>query len=97
VVKNEALEATEFGFWPDDEKYADRAPEIQPFKPSSYITSLQPKLMRVLRGSGLRNIDIKITHGPAAQANSIDVQLSVEQDRSNDIVGMINRNIGLLL
>jgi hypothetical protein len=90
VIKNEALDMTEFGFWPDDEKYAASAPELNPFKPSSYGGTISGRLRRVLKGAGLSDIDIRITHGPAAEAHNLNVQVMVEHDIKRDILNIMN-------
>jgi len=97
VIKNEALDMSEFGYWPDDEAYAEAAPDVDPFKPSSYIGSIQTRLSQVLRGAGLSDIDVQISHGPAAEAHSMNVNVSIDKDRTNEIINVMNRDPGNII
>jgi hypothetical protein len=94
VIQNEALDMTEFGFFQGDEKFAAGAPEIKPFRPSGFIDI--GKIKQVLRGAGLRYVDVKQIVSPS-EAHGITVDVNMAQDRRKDIKDSINSNMSSIL
>lgn len=94
AIKNEALDMTEFGYWEDDVANAQGAPEINPWRPTSVMTDISMGINRVLRGAGINDYDVQITHGPAAEAHEVNVQVDLERNRESDILNIMNtRNV----
>lgn len=89
MVKHEAMDMSEFDYWPDDEMRADHldipVPKINMHQKSRVV---KDKLREVLGQSGLRDIDVQVavTHTPG-----INMNVRIENDRTNDIKGYVNK------
>lgn len=96
VVKNEGLELTEFGFWGDDEKRAEKS-NAKALPVSSVSSMLDvTRLEKVLRGAGLDDVKVSVHSAKAENSgeNKINLSMDILKDRSKDIVSEINNNLG---
>jgi hypothetical protein len=95
VVKNEALELSEFNMWPEDEQKAAGAPEISdihnanidPFK-------LQRSIEKILAGRGLQNVQVSFY---PVTGSGISIDMDIEHDRTQEIEEYMTRNFIRLL
>ena len=89
VVKNEALDMSEFNLWRDHEREAERqgVPEINPFKPDQFIGTIQSRLYQVLEGRGLRNVVVSVA---PARSPGIVIDFDLIQDRSREALDIVN-------
>lgn len=98
VVKNEGLEATEFGFWDDDEPYAEKAPSLEPFRPSMMGRKVEANLRKALKGAGLDDVDVEIKYTPASGTSHIvDIAMDLYQDARKDFIDGVNNTTNLTL
>jgi hypothetical protein len=93
VVRNEGLEATEFGLWGDDAKRADSSPvgAVSPFRPSMVLDV--SRIEKVLRGAGLNDVDVTMTTADSHE-NRLNVAFNVVKDRAEDIKEELRNNLG---
>ncbi len=78
VVKNEALDVTEFGMWDDTKKRAEmlniKPPNI--FKPNKDISSIRGEINKVLKGHGIRDLIIEVSETTNSMGINVDVDIS---------------------
>ena len=83
IVQHEALDATEFGIWPDDRKYADtqsvQAPNMS-IHQSAHV--VKTKLQDILHGIGMSDIEVDVQ---PANHGRMDVNVDVANDKSKSI------------
>lgn len=78
VIKQEGLDATEFGFWPDDEGYAASAPAVD--RGVINPLTVKSRLQKVLRGAGLKDVDVLVS-----KTNSSKPEMSINFDFMEDV------------
>lgn len=93
VVRNEAMDIGDFGFWEEDIPYSQAAPSLSMNSSNVSLFGIQNRILRIMRGAGLRDVDIRINHGPATEAMTYNVNVSVENDSSKQFVNNINQNM----
>lgn len=93
VVRNEAMDISDFGFWDEDIPYSQSAPGISMNNSNISLFGIQNRILRIMRGAGLRDVDIRINHGPVTEAMTYNVNVSVENDSSKQFVNNINQNM----
>ena len=95
VVKNESLELTEFNYWGDDEKRAESSDaELLDMDTSLSSRIDVSRLEAVLRGAGLKNVQVSMNTQYEQEDNKINLSMDVLKDRSKEIVNEINSNMG---
>lgn len=94
VVRNEGLDATEFGMWADDAKRAEASgiDAVQPFRPSMSIDVA--RIEKVLQGAGLSDVTVSMTTSPYKDGHRLDVAFDYIQDRTEEIKQELANNIG---
>lgn len=90
VVRNEALDMGEFGFFQGDEKRAAGAPNIKPFQPSAFLDL--GKITRVLKGMGLTNVDVRKAVSPSDE-HGFNIDINLSKDRRKDITDIMNSDM----
>jgi hypothetical protein len=96
VAKNEGVDFTEFGMWPDDEQRANDS-GVQAINPNHPSMSIDPlRIEKVLRGAGLTDVSVNMTSTPHHE-NVINMSMNFIKDRSNDIINGINQYMGQLV
>lgn len=90
VLRNEGINIVDHGFWDEDIPYAEKAPGLDPHQKT--FGNIEAKLYKVLTGAGLHNVDIKITHGPAKEAYTNNVNVCIENDVSQEFINSLNNN-----
>lgn len=94
VVKNEALEMTDFGFWQDDVKRAEQAgAKAIPMNRLSQNIDVT-RLEKVLRGAGLHDVSVSMSTNQSDNDESkVTVAMNMLKDRTNELAAQINANI----
>lgn len=93
VVRNEGLELTEFGFWDSDVKRAEASGAEAVDINKSMGNLISPShLEKVLRGAGLRDVEVTVARSTGGDENLINVAFDVMKDRSDEILTEINNN-----
>lgn len=88
VIQNEALDLTEFGYWKDDIKYGELAPDIE--TPLIATKTLKRRLSSVLRGSGLKDVDVNITRRPSKEPTSISLNMDLFENTQEEFKSILN-------
>jgi hypothetical protein len=96
VIKNEGLDLSEFGFWKQDlqKAEANNAPSIPVDKVNHRGSDLEKNLRQILKGVGLKDIDIKIV--PATNPG-LQMDIDIDKDRRQEVTDYINNNLDTLL
>jgi hypothetical protein len=89
VIKNEALDLTEFGFWQDDEKYAALAPKADMNNRTISSSAIRQRLHSVLKGQGLKDIDINISRTPSNEPK-MNIAFNLFHDAKQDFKDVLN-------
>ena len=90
VLRNEGINIVDHGFWEEDIPYSEQAPDIKPHKKT--FGNIEARLYKVLRGAGLKDINIKVSHGPALEAYTNNVDIYIENDASKAFIDNLNEN-----
>jgi hypothetical protein len=94
VVKNEALEMTEFGYWDDDVQRAEES-NAKPMKMRSVGDMLDvTRLEKALIGAGLNDVSVSMSTQQTKGENKISLAMDFTKDRSDEIISEINNNLG---
>jgi hypothetical protein len=93
VVRNEGIEATEFGMWADDGKRADQSgvSAIEPFRPSMVLDV--SRIEKVLMGAGLRDVSVTMTTSQSEES-AMNIGFNLLKDRAEDIKIGLRDNLG---
>ena len=97
VVEQSGLEQTEFNLWDDHEKRAEnRNAKAVDIKDNGIGAVSITKLQNLLKGAGLKDVDVSITRGQPTDngQNIINMSFDVMKDVSKDVVREINNNMG---
>lgn len=90
LVNNEALDATEFNIWPEDQaiakNYPVRAPEMYRREQGDEIAN---RLKEILGQSGMEDIRVSTVHNTSGK---IDIDMDVDVDRQLDVQNLINQH-----
>lgn len=88
MVKHEAMDASEFDIWSDDEVRAKHLDiPIPKINHSEGISSVRTRLQDVLSNSGLENIEVNVSQ---SDAPGVSMNMNIENDRRGDIEDYIN-------
>jgi hypothetical protein len=93
VVRNEGIEATEFGLWGDDGKRSEQSgvSAVEPFRPSMLLDV--SRIEKVLRGAGISDVNVTMTTSPADE-HGLSVGFNLMKDRTEDIKQELKNNMG---
>jgi hypothetical protein len=95
VVKNEALDMSEFNMWPRDEIEAQYAPTIPDInRPSVNPLTISSRIRDILQGRGLRNVQVHFMEVPGG---GIDIDFEYERDRTEEIQNYMINNFASLM
>lgn len=98
VIKKEGLDARDMGFFAEDERAAADSPEIS-MDDIAPLRAINPQSLNdVLRGSGLRNADVRLTTSYTEDPNdTFSIDFDLLHDRRKDIKRAVNDNIHNLI
>lgn len=90
------IELTELGFWPQDERRAERheAPALPWLKPVITGTDLERTLKAILEGQGLEDVWVRLT---PSQRQGVRMQFNIKRDPSSELRDLILNNPHILV
>lgn len=97
VMQNQGVELTEAGFWDDDVQRAENAgAEAIPMHSISSKVDVF-RLQEVLRGAGLKDVQVSMTVGQGNGKNHINTVFDIVNDITDDIKNELNNNLHRIL
>jgi hypothetical protein len=96
VIHQEALDATEFGLWPEDLERARKreAPIIPIDQPTYKEPDIGTNLRRIMEGIGLTDVDVMIEDSPVP---GFYIDIEIDKDRRGELIDYVNSHIDSLL
>ena len=91
LVKREGLDLSEFNFWPEDEKRAERIKDsvVPKMDMESTAAVVKRKLREVLGEAGFRNLQVEVQ---TTKEPGIEMDIDVLMDRRQEIIQQLNEN-----